>query len=284
MATSETTTYISLFHSTDRAEAALNALEGAGFTRSSITSTYKNSTTGMDYSGELAKIGVPDRDLKHLQKGIEEGGVVISLQAAVDRSDDIERIFHKYSADKIDEADINRGGGFQEPFVAPVAPVSASRTGTESGVGSLEAADAVVPVVEEELIVGKRAVERGGVRVFRRTVEEPVTESVNLREEHVVIDRQPVDRAVTDADFASAGKTIELTETAEVPVVAKTARVVEEVRVGKVESDRTETVQDTVRRTEVDVQPVVADELSTGSGTSSASGTLPKSNRTGGSY
>ncbi len=247
MAASDMTTYISLFHSADRAEEALNALEQAGFSRSAITSTWRGGAGAVeaDYATELTRIGVPSRDLKHLQDGIADGGVVISLEATEDRSDVIERIFHKYSADKIDETDIDRGAIAAEPFVAPVAA------------SALE--DAVVPVVQEDLVVGKRDVDRGGVRVFRRTVEEPVSESVNLHEEHVVFDRVPVDRPVTDADLVNAGQTIELVETDEVPVVSKTARVVEEVHVGKVASDRTETVRDTVRHTEVEVEPVEGD-------------------------
>ena len=237
MAASELTTFISLFHSSERAEEALRALESAGFQRSAITSTWAGSDSGeKDYEAELSRIGVPDRDLKHLADGIVDGGVVISLEAPENRSDDIERIFHRYSSAKIDESDI-----VAEPVVdnSERVPVVESE---------------FIPVVEEELLVQKREVSRGGVRVFRRTVEEPVTENLRLHEEHVVVDRRPADRAVTDADLASAGKTIELTETEEVPVVSKSSRVVEEVHVGVVGSDHTETVRDTVRHTEVEVE------------------------------
>lgn len=254
MAISDTTTFISLFHSADRAEEALNALESAGFQRSAITSTWKGEPGNdpVDYTNELTRIGVPARDQGHFQKSLESGGVVISLEAPEDRSDDIERIFHKYTADKIDEADRERA--------ASAAPVVAPRLAAEP---AFAAGAGVIPVAVEELAVGKRQVDRGGVRVFQRTVEEPVNESVNLHEEHVVLDRRPVDRAVTDADFAGAGRTIELTETDEVPVVTKSAHVVEEVHVGKVASDRTETVSDTVRHTEVDVEPIENDATST---------------------
>jgi len=60
--------------------------------------------------------------------------------------------------------------------------------------------------------------------------------------------------------FAAAQeRTVEVTETAEEPVVRKQARVVEEVVVGKEQEERTETVRDTVRRTEVEVEPVGAE-------------------------
>jgi uncharacterized protein (TIGR02271 family) len=108
------------------------------------------------------------------------------------------------------------------------------------------------PVVREDLTVGKREVSTGGVRVYSRVTETPVSESVNLREEHATIERRTVDRPATEADRKEGA--VEIRETAEEPVVAKTARVVEEVVVGKESSQRTETVNDTVRGTQVEVE------------------------------
>ena len=116
--------------------------------------------------------------------------------------------------------------------------------------------EAVIPVVEEELRVGKREVEKGGVRITNRVTETPVEEEVRLREEHINVERRPVDRPVTDVDNAFQAGTIEVTETAEEAVVAKNARVVEEVVVNKDVQERTETVRDTLHRTDVDVQQV----------------------------
>jgi len=110
-------------------------------------------------------------------------------------------------------------------------------------------------VVEEQLEVGKRAVEKGGVRVHRTVEERPVEENVNLREERVNVERRPVDRPVTAADQrAFTEGTIEVTETSEQPVVSKTARVIEEVVINKDVTERNEKVRDTVRRTDVDVE------------------------------
>jgi uncharacterized protein (TIGR02271 family) len=115
--------------------------------------------------------------------------------------------------------------------------------------------EVAIPVVEEDISIGKREVERGHVRVFSRVTERPVEESVRLREEKVTVERRPVDRPATDADFAAAEKeVIEITETAEEPVVSKRARVVEEVVVHKEVTERTETVRGTERYTDVDVQ------------------------------
>ncbi len=116
--------------------------------------------------------------------------------------------------------------------------------------------EVVLPIVEEHLRIGKRSVERAGVNVRTTSQEVPVQETVNLREENVTVERRPVDRAVGNAPDAFKEGTIEITETAEVPVVSKEARVVEEVVVGKEVTERQETIRDTVKRTEVDVDEV----------------------------
>jgi uncharacterized protein (TIGR02271 family) len=129
--------------------------------------------------------------------------------------------------------------------------------GTEAGAGATK-----VPVVEEQLNVGKREQRQGGVRVYTHMTEKPVTEQVTLREEKVNVERRPVDRPVSGDDLRNAQgeKTIEVTETREVPVVAKEARVVEEVVVNKTAQERQETVRDSVRRTDVQVENLPGQE------------------------
>lgn len=108
--------------------------------------------------------------------------------------------------------------------------------------------------VEERLTIGKRDVSHGRVRVRSYVVEEPVTADVLLHSERVQIDRRAVDRPVTDADDAFRDRTIEMEETGEEPVVSKTARVVEEIDLSKAVDEHSETVNDTVRRTEVEIE------------------------------
>jgi len=130
-----------------------------------------------------------------------------------------------------------------------------SDTDGRSNVGDTTDRDTTINRIEENLEVGKRTVERGGVRVRSRIVERPVEESIRLREEHVTVERNPVDRPVGRDELANfQDRDIELTERAEVPVVNKEARVVEEIRVSKDVDEREETVRDTVRNTEVDVE------------------------------
>ncbi|WP_237481848.1 DUF2382 domain-containing protein [Lichenibacterium dinghuense] len=132
----------------------------------------------------------------------------------------------------------------------PVAPKPVLDTATAGRAG-----EDVVQVVEERLNVGKRAVSRGKVRLHSYVVEREVSEDVTLRDETVSIDRHAVDRPVTAlGEDAFRERTIELEEIDEEAVVAKTARVVEEIGIRKDVSDRVETVRDTVRSTKVDIE------------------------------
>ena len=143
-----------------------------------------------------------------------------------------------------------------------IAPVATRTDFTETNIAApatpartLNENEVALPVIEEELQVGKREVQRGGVRVYSHVTETPVEETVQLHEEHVNVERRPVDRPLTAADSAAfKEENFELRETAEEAVISKQARVVEEVVVGKTATDRTETVRDTVRRTDVEVE------------------------------
>ncbi len=117
--------------------------------------------------------------------------------------------------------------------------------------------DTTISRMEENLEVGKREVETGGVRVRSRIVERPVEESVRLREEHINVERNTVDRPVSGDELSNfQERDIELTERSEVPVVNKEARVVEEIRISKDVDQREETVRDTVRSTDVDIENI----------------------------
>ena len=261
----ELTKYICLFYHRDHAAAALKDLEAAGVPREDTTVIANGTSTygaGYEYNAaeDLTNFGVPARDLKHLQDEVHNGGVVLIVEGVMDLAKTVENIFGKHSADKIDETDGPATDGYAgeyEDAAAGAAPLAAGTTLATGRTGTTDSS--VIPVVEEELRVGKREVETGAVRVYSRMVETPVNESVTLHEERVVIERTPVDRPLTEADLQS-GHIIEAVGTTEEAVVGKVARVVEEVRVGTVGSDRTETIHDSVRHTEVEVEPFEAVE------------------------
>jgi uncharacterized protein (TIGR02271 family) len=153
------------------------------------------------------------------------------------------------------------------PDAAMAAPSSAAPVAQESdslpaampgsgGVGSVAKSATgaeVIPLAEEQLEIGKRTVDRGTTRVRRYVVENPVEQNVTLHGERVTIERRHPVEATAASGGAFEERTVEVRETEEVPVVGKTARVVEEVAIRKEATERTETVKDTVRREEVEV-------------------------------
>ena len=112
-----------------------------------------------------------------------------------------------------------------------------------------------IKLMEERLRVGKREVAAGAVRIRSYIVERPVEEQVTLHNETVQVERHPVDRAASPADLAAfQERSIEARATSEEAVVSKDARVVEEIGLKKTATDRVETVRDTVRKTEVEIE------------------------------
>lgn len=118
-----------------------------------------------------------------------------------------------------------------------------------------------IPVIEESLEIGKEAVETGRARIRTRIIEKPVEGKLDVREEHVNVERTPVNRPVSsdDTNLFKEGE-IEIREFAEVPVVKKEARVVEEVSLNKEVKEKEETIRETLRSTEVDTERINRDK------------------------
>jgi len=115
-----------------------------------------------------------------------------------------------------------------------------------------------IPVIEENLQVGKKEVEKGGIRLKSRIVEEGVNKDINLRDEKVRAERTPVDRPANEADLRE--QDVEMKERTEVPVVSESARVVEEVSLKKEVEQKNEKISDTVKKTEVNIERTGKDE------------------------
>ena len=259
-------TVVGLFETRAEAEAAMNDLISSGFSSSDID-LKANGYGGGSLISELEGEGVPSADARLYAEGVQAGDALEIAHTSDDRATLAQDIMNRHGALDIHDAFTQRSGTLttgvaDAGIAAAAATVAAPAMNTTSTVNAGD--EAVIPVIEEELAVGKRQIQRGGVRVFQRVTERPVEESVSLHEEHVTIQRQAVDRPVTSADAAFREGTIEVTETAEVPVVAKEARVVEEVVVGKTATDRTETISDTVRRTDVEVEEIPGTTTTTG--------------------
>ncbi|HEY0757691.1 MAG TPA: DUF2382 domain-containing protein [Acidisarcina sp.] len=202
-----------------------------------ISSFFRNLTGG-------------DEDVHHhYAAGVNSGGALLTATVDDDEATEVAATLKEYGARDID-------GSYEQ--------AAGAGTPVYSGAGNANlTGETAIPVVEEELVVGKREVDRGGVRIYSHVVERPVEADVTLRDEQINVERRPVNRAATAADFAGGDKSFEVYATGEEAVVGKNSRVVEEVRVGKQSTERTESVQDTVRRTEVEVENLVGNATDT---------------------
>ena len=240
-------TVVGIFDKAVNAEKAVDRLLSEGFARDRVDisdHTTRDGYTDADRDRDDDSIGGffsslfgDSDDTKHHTNAAREG-IVVTVHAA-------DRAEAERAADILDDfGTVNVG----DRTTGVDTSVDAT-TGTATG-------DQTIEVVEENLQVGKRDVETGGVRVRSRIVERPVEERVRLRSEHVHVDRKPVDRVATEADMANLkdGETIEVTEHAESVVANKEARVTEEIHVGKEVEEHEEVVQDTVKSTEVDIE------------------------------
>jgi uncharacterized protein (TIGR02271 family) len=230
-------------------------------------------------TSSLTRLGVPESEAQVYSEAVRRGGVLLIGQVDDGHTSEVLGIIERHHPVDADErAELYRQGGwtsydasaadYDETAAAEErsryssglsAAASGLRDVDAGGIGTRRSIDSdreeVIPVVEESLRVGKREVERGSVRVRTRIIETPVEETVSLRDETINVERRAVSRDVADlpAD-AFRERTIEVTETDEEAVVAKTARVVEEVVVRKDVTEEAHTIRDTVRRTEVEVE------------------------------
>jgi len=259
-------TVVGLFDSKTEAQSAMQELIQQGFIKENIdfsnrrmsdsttdttTGNYNNSAdTGDSVSNFFSSLfGDDQTTAQNYSYAAGDAEAILTVQVdSADRAEQAREILDRNGAIDVEE----RGMQYNQQNLAQTSGTTENRVNTEG--------KTAIPVIEEQLQVGKQQVERGGTRIRSRIIERPVEETVRLREEHVVVNRRPVNRAVTDADLNNFKEgEIELTERAEVPVVGKQARVVEEVEVGKNVTEREQTVRDTVRRTDVEVNEVDTD-------------------------
>jgi len=201
--------------------------------------------------------GGSDEESGHYQESLRRGNAIVAVTAAPGQVDRITKLMNDLGAVDIDRrANYYRQTGYTGyDENSPAYNSEEARADREKF--RQQASGTAVPVIEEQLQVGKRAVQRGGVRVYSHVVDQPVEEQINLRQEKVRVERRPANRPVESGDLSRLkDQTIEVTETVEEPVVSKRAVVREEVVVGKEATERTETIRDNVRRTEVRVDPI----------------------------
>jgi stress response protein YsnF len=147
-------------------------------------------------------------------------------------------ILNQHNLVDVKDRAVDTGVISKETAAAIAAPAAVAAAVPARPVTSDLGKDQVIRLAEEHLDVGKRLVEQGTTRIRRFVTEKPVEAQVTLHEEHAEVVR----RAITDPNYV---KDIDWSDT-----------TVEVVVVGKTGSDHVQTVHDTVRRQQVEVERV----------------------------
>ena len=223
---STNTTLVNTYEDKTIAGRAIRALRDEGFPEGDIKILQGGTDTLVS---ELVKRGFEEDEARGLADAAEQGKTLLAALVSEDKADHAASIMDRFEAQE-EGQDKRRETGSAES----------------------------VPIVEEGLVVGKAKFATGGVRVTSSVEELPVEETVTLREERVSAEQRPADRELTaeEAKAAFEEKTVEVIGTTEEARVSKTARVVGEVALEKAVEEREETVRDTVRKTDVEIEEV----------------------------
>lgn len=258
-------TVTALYDSRSEAESARQRLSSAVDADSVRILDQQSESSGEHSSGSsgggwLSKLFMADDDRQSYGEGMRRGGFLLCAQVDSDQdADRIIGILEETSPVDLDERSQSwRNEGWSGATQSSNAFGSSSNDLRGSDTGERIVQEERIPIAEERLNIGKREVERGGARVHSHVRETPVSEQVTLHDEHVDIERRPVDQTLSSADLNRGDvfhdREIEMRATGEEAVIGKEAHVNEELVVRKTASDHTENVQDRVRHTEVDVE------------------------------
>jgi uncharacterized protein (TIGR02271 family) len=181
--------------------------------------------------GALAGMGVPEEDARHFERGFQQGGVLVTVEAGTD-------------AERARQALLANGAD-----LGPAQDVSSRTpmTATSEGPDRLQ-------LREEQLDVGKERVQAGEVRLRKevvteqRNVEVPVTREEVVIERHAAEDDEPAEGAIGE------GEEVRIPLMEEEVRVEKTPVVREEVSVRKRQVQDSEQVSETVRREEARIE------------------------------
>ena len=244
-------TIVAIFNSADEAQDAADQLSAKGFSRDHIDLFSGRNSTPDEDDGEsgisrfFKNLFGSDDDKRERYSKVAKRGYVVTVYAdSEEEAEQAAELLDNYGAIDVDE-DYDRNISDRRTDDIDDIDVNKNKT---------------IPVIEEDIRVGKREVPTGGVRIRSRIVEKPVEENVRLREEHIHVERKKVDRPATEEELRNFKTgTTEFTEHAEIPDVQKRSKVVEEVKLSKDVEHRDETVHDSVRKTEVAVEDIDSD-------------------------
>jgi uncharacterized protein (TIGR02271 family) len=187
---------------------------------------------------------VPEPDINIYLEGVRQGGTIITANVADSEVARAAEIMSGYNMINIKKR-----------------ATELQKARTDLKLSDPAKSDNVLEVIEEELQVGTEKVERGRMRIYNVVSEREVKKDIGLKDETLRVQRRPVSRAVQINPDLFKERSFEMVEMDEIAKVGKTARVVEEVSLGKEVADKVETIKETLRRQDVQIEEIPAARL-----------------------
>lgn len=112
-----------------------------------------------------------------------------------------------------------------------------------------------IPIIEEQLHVGKEWKETGRVQLSKTVTEEEVEFKIPVQQEEIIVERKAINRLVEEAPPATRyeGDTTIISVLKEVLVVEKKLMLVEELHLTKRKTESVASGTETVRVEQVDI-------------------------------
>ena len=112
----------------------------------------------------------------------------------------------------------------------------------------------VIPVIEEKIRIDKEKMETGRFKISKKVHHEEVTEDISVSEEELTVERKEFNIFVESAPPIREEDDVTIISVVkEVLVVEKKLMLVEEIHLKKHKNERTVSVQETVRKEEVNI-------------------------------
>ncbi len=244
---------VAVYDKTAKARDAARALEGSGFSTNDISLMSRESFGDKDVRDgnlwqRLFGRSVPEHESAIYSRTIQSGGAVLTLRTPDTEVNRAMRVLDVHGP-----MDMNDRSSAPATNVTPISGTAKTDT---TGTTRTDAGEEVLRLAEEQIDLGKRRVETGKSRIRRFVVEKPVESQITLHDEHVEVARRAITDSTPTRDIDWKDKVVEVVETSEEPVVTKTPRVAEEIVIRRRGSDHVETIRDTVRRQQIEVEQV----------------------------
>ncbi|HLH42679.1 MAG TPA: YsnF/AvaK domain-containing protein [Bryobacteraceae bacterium] len=254
---------VAAYDTTAHADAAVNTLKSAGYSSHDISVIRNEGDIARADFGELGfwqrlfGRDINPHEAEVYGRALRQGGAIVTVRVPDSEAPKVMKLLDTHKpVDVLDRARMYGLVGAETTKTGAPTSGMFRKDETAPSPTTLRKDEEVVRLAEEQINVSKRQVEGGKTRVRRFIVERPVEANVTLHEEHCEVVR----RAITDPSYVKdidwSEQVIEVTDTIEEPVVSKSARVAEEVVIRKKGSDRIETIHDTVRKQQLEVEKV----------------------------